>query len=178
MRRPNALGLDFAGPPYPTGSGGWLLLLVGVVCLLAAAFDWQDSRDETSRWQDEAARWQRAAQRAGRGSAAGATTRRPEVEAAAKALARLTIPWGALYRCLEDKADADVSLLAILPNADKGELRVNGEARDFAALRRYLQRLGESDVLADVRLQSNDVRESDAQKPVVFSIVAAWRAGS
>jgi Tfp pilus assembly protein PilN len=90
----------------------------------------------------------------------------------------MAIPWGELYRCLEENADQNVSLLAVLPNPEKGELRLSGEARDFAALRGYLERLGESGVLTDVRLLNHEVKESDAQKPVVFSLVAAWRVKS
>jgi Tfp pilus assembly protein PilN len=108
----------------------------------------------------------------------GAGELQPQVEAAAKAVARLAIPWGELYRCLEENADQDVSLLSVQPNPDKGELRLSGEARNFAALRSYLQRLGESGTLTEVRLLNHEPRESDAQKPVVFSLVAVWRIRS
>jgi hypothetical protein len=169
--------LDFTVRRRIADAGGWLLLAAGAAFVLAAALDWQDVYEDASRWQDKAAQWEK---RAGHGAAAagGSEELRPQIEAAAKALTRLAISWGALYRCLEDNADDSVSLLAVLPSADKGEIRVNGEAKDFAALRAYLQRLGNSGVLTDVRLLTQEVRESDAQKPIVFSVVAAWRIKS
>jgi hypothetical protein len=179
MKRSAPLGLDFAARRGIAGAGGWLLLAAGVSVALAASLDWQDLREDTARWEDKAAQQAHAARRAGQGSAvAGGGELRPEVEAAAKVVSRLAIPWGELYRCLEENVDQNVSLLTVLPNPEKGELRLSGEARDFAALRGYLERLGESGVLTDVRLLNHEVRESDAQKPVVFSLVAAWQVRS
>ena len=179
MKRLAPLGLDFAAGRRIAGTGGWLLLVAGASVALAATLDWQDLREDTARWEDKAVQQARAAQRAGQGApAVGGEELRPQIDAAAKALSRLAIPWGELYRCLEENADQNVSLLAVLPNPEKGELRLSGEARDFAALRGYLERLGESGVLSDVRLLNHEVRESDAQKPVVFSLVAVWQVRS
>ena len=180
MKAPRPLALDLVGRRPLASAGGWLLLVAGCLLALASALDWQEARDDTMRWQDKAERWQQALQRARHD--AGMTGEdlaalRPQVEAAVKAVNRLTIPWSALYRSLESSADDSVSLLAILPNPDKGEVRLNGEAKDFAALRAYVQRLGEGGVLADVRLQNQEVRESVAERPIVFSLVAAWRTG-
>lgn len=178
MKRKMSLALDFAARRRIAGAGGWLLLAAGAAFALAALLDWQDAREVTVRWEDKAAQWGHTARRSGQrgGSSDGAAEAlRPQIEAAAKAVTRLAIPWGALYRCLEDNADETVSLLAVLPNADKGELRLSGEAKDFAALRGYLQRLGDSGVLTEVRILSHEIRESDAQKPVMFTLVAAWR---
>lgn len=180
MKQPPSLALDLIGRRPLASAGGWLLLVAGCLLALASALDWQEARDETVRWQDKAAHWQQALQRARHdGGIAGedVAASRPEAEAAAQAVNRLSIPWSALYRKLESSADDSVSLLAILPNPDKGELRLNGEARDFAALRAYMQRLGEGGVLADVRLQSQEVRENVAERPIVFSLVATWRTG-
>jgi hypothetical protein len=179
MNRASALGFEFVAHRRRNSRSGWLLLLVGAVVAGAAIFRWQAASEETARWTSKAAQWQSAAKRAGHGTgevASGdAATLRPQVEAAAKAIARLATPWGDLYRCLEDSVDETVSLLAILPNVEKGEVRLNGEAKDFAALRSYLQRLSESGTLTEVRLLSQEVKQSDAQRPIVFSIIAVWR---
>jgi Tfp pilus assembly protein PilN len=173
MKRPPRFELDFVGGRRLGGAAGWFLILGGLAVVLAAALDWRDARDETERWEAKAAQRSQLARRAVPGGSGAATP--AELEQAAKAVARLSIPWGAFYRALEDSAHADVSLLAVVPNADKREVQLSGEARDFASLRAYLQRLGESGVLSDVRLLNQETRESDAQKPVVFSLVAAWR---
>lgn len=182
MKRKMSLALDFTARRRIAGAGGWLLLVAGAAFALAVILDWQDAHEETARWEDKAAQWGHTARRSGQSGGGGvdgaAEALRPQIEAAAKAVTRLAIPWGALYSCLEDNADETVSLLAVLPNADKGEIRLSGEARDFAALRGYLQRLGDSGVLTDVRILSHELRESDAQKPVMFTLVAAWRGKS
>jgi hypothetical protein len=179
VNRALPLGFDFVVRRRKNSLGGWLLLLVGAVATGAAILGWQVASDETASWTAKAAQWQGAAKRNDRGNGqAGAGDEamlRPQVEAAAKAITRLATPWGDLYRCLEDSVDETVSLLAILPNAEKGEVRLNGEAKDFAALRSYLKKLGESGTLTDVRLLRQEVKQSDAQRPIVFSIVAAWR---
>lgn len=178
MSRPVALDLDFVGRRSHVGPSGWLLLLLGLALASTVAIDWTEARDEATRWSAKAARWQSMTKRTGRGRlpiAGDAAALRPQVEAAAKAVDRLAVPWGELYRSLEGSVDDSVSLLAILPNADKGEVRITGEAKDFPALRAYLQRLGEAGALSDVRLLGQEVKQNDSQHPITFSVVATWR---
>jgi hypothetical protein len=181
MTRPYALGLDLVARRRRISLAGWLVLAGGLVAVGMATLDWQDARDDAARWSAKSAHWQDMAKRVGGSRKTvgdDAAVLRPQVAAAAKAISRLTTPWGALYRSLEGSADDTVSLLAISPNVDKGEVRLSGEAKDFAALRSYLKRLGDSEALADVRLLGQEVKTGDAQRPIVFSIVAAWRRAS
>lgn len=182
MKRPAAPRLDFVAPRDSGSTGGWLLLAAGVVCATAVGIDAFAAREEFVHWQGKTEHWQRLAQQAARraGGAAGGDVvlLQPQAEAAARAITRLSVPWNALYRSLEDSADDSVSLLSVLPNAEKGEVRLSGEARDFDALGSYLRRLNDSGSFADARLLGHQVRQSDAQKPVVFSIAAQWRRPS
>jgi Tfp pilus assembly protein PilN len=182
MNRVPAIGLDFVARRRSSRLAGWLLLFVGVAVTGAAVLDWQAASEEAARWAAKAEHWQSMAKRAGHSGHEAvdgdAAALRPQVAAAAKAITRLSTPWGALYRSLEGSVDDSVSLLAISPNAEKGEVRLNGEAKDFAVLRGYLQRLSESGTLTDVRLLGQEVKQNDAQRPIVFSIVATWRQAS
>lgn len=180
MNRFPALGFDFVARRR-SGPLGWGLLAAGVVLVGLVAFHWQAVRTEAARGSAQAEHWQKLARRLDGGpQAAGddSAALRPQIVAAAKAIDRLATPWGALYRSLESSVDDSVSLLAIAPNADKGEVRLNGEAKDFAALRAYLKRLGESEALTDVRLLGQEIKQSDAQHPIAFSLVATWRKAS
>lgn len=178
MKQPASLGLNFIGRRWTGGLGGWLLLVIGTTNLLVAFLGWQDVRDETLYWQDKADQWERSVKRAHHTGDATNTNLRPQIEAAAKVLEQLSIPWSGLYSSLENSADDNVTLLVIHPDPEKGEIRLQGEARDFASLRAYLQRLGESDIFTDIRVQSQRVRESDTERPIVFSVVAVWRSES
>jgi len=178
MSRPSALKLDFVARRRSGNLAGWSLLLAGIALTGLALLDGQTASDEAARWTAKTEHWQSLAKHSGRGGEivdGDAAVLRPQVEAAAKAIARLGTPWGELYRSLEASVDDTVSLLAILPNAEKGEVRLNGEAKDFAALRGYLQRLSQSGALTDVRLLGQEVKQSDAEHPIVFAIVAGWR---
>lgn len=181
MKRLPELRLDFVARRRTGSAAGLLLLVAGIAVAAATALDWQDVDAEAGRWAAKAEHWQAMARRAGgsRSDAAtvDATALRPQVEAASRAVARLGTPWGGLYRSLEESLDENVSLLAVMPNADKGEVRLSGEAKDFAALRAYLQRLGQGGTLAEVRLLGQEVKSNDDQRPIVFSIAATWRGG-
>lgn len=181
MNRFPILGLDFVGRRRASGRAGWLMLAAGVVLVGLVALHWQAARNDAARWSAEAERWQQMAKRLDGSQqtvGADAAALRPQVVAAARAIDRLATPWGALYRSLEASVDDSVSLLAIAPNVDKREVRLSGEAKDFAALRAYLKRLGESEALTDVRLLGQEIKQSDAQHPIVFSVIAVWRRAS
>jgi hypothetical protein len=182
MRRQSTLGLDFVAQHRQNSPLGWALLAAGTVLVAGASLAWLYVSNETAGWTEKAEHWQNMAKRAGRdGShAAGgdATALRPQVEAAAKAIDQLAIPWGELYRGLEASLDETVSLLAVLPNTEKGEIRLNGEAKDFAALRGYLKRLSDAGMLTEVRLLRQEVKHNDPQQPIVFSIAANWHGAT
>jgi Tfp pilus assembly protein PilN len=181
MNRLPAFGLDFVNKPRRAGPVGWAVLLLVAVAVGMAALDWQSARDEAVRWEEKDQHWQQLLKRQGGQRAThgdNSAALRPQMVAAAKAIDLLATPWGALYRSLEGSVDDSVSLLAVSPNFDKGEVRLGGEAKDFAALRAYIKRLGESESLAEVRLLGQEVKQKDPEHPIVFSILAAWRKPS
>ncbi len=180
MNRIPPFGLDFVGTRHRVGVVGWVVLLLGGLAVAGAALDWQSARDEAEGWAGKGEHWQQMTHRLAGAPAnrRNGAALRPQMAAAAKAVERLSTPWGTLYRSLEGTVDDTVSLLAIAPDADKGEVHLGGEAKDFGALRAYIKRLGESEALGDVRLLGQEVKQSDAQHPIVFSIVAAWRKPS
>lgn len=181
MNRFPALGLDFVASRRQGDRIGWLLLGTGVITIGIGAIAWLMASGDGAHWAQEAERWNQTARRESSGQVkhrTAPTPPRPQMLAAAKAIDRLATPWGGLYSALEDSLDDTVSLLSIVPSADKGEVRLNGEAKDFPALRAYIRRLSNSEVLSDVRLLRQEVRQNDSQQPIVFSLVATWRQRS
>lgn len=180
MKRFSAPRLDFVARHDSGSASGWLMLAVGVVCASAVAIDGFDARENLAHWQGKTGQWQRLSQQVSRRGSVTASgdVDLPQAEAAAKVIARLSVPWSALYRGLEDSADDSVSLLSVLPNVEKDEVRLSGEARNFEAVGGYLRRLNGNGAFADARLLGHQVRQGDAQKPIAFSIVARWRRPS
>jgi Tfp pilus assembly protein PilN len=88
------------------------------------------------------------------------------------------VRWGRVFAAMEAAASPDVSLLAFDPSPQQRRLRLDGEARDLAALLEYLRRLGTTGVFVQVRLQNHQAVRDDPQHPVRFSVVADWGEGT
>ncbi|MGZ5198619.1 MAG: PilN domain-containing protein [Telluria sp.] len=88
-----------------------------------------------------------------------------------------SVRWERLFQALEVAASPDVSLLAFDPAPQQRRLRLDGEARDLAALLDYLRRLGSGGTFVQVRLQSHQAVRDDPQHPVRFTVLAHWGEG-
>jgi hypothetical protein len=97
-----------------------------------------------------------------------------QVKQANAVLAELGRPWPRLFSQLEVAAGPEIALLAIRPDAAKGQLRVIGEARHLGDVLEYVHRLVESGGFTDVVLEQHEVVEADPQKPVRFALSAHW----
>lgn len=103
------------------------------------------------------------------------------VAAARVTVENLATPWGQLLDDLEaanrDLAPA-VALLEVLPDVERGRIRVIAESRSLDAALGYLERLQKSSSLANPLLESHEVRSDSPERPVRVEIVADWRARS
>jgi hypothetical protein len=84
------------------------------------------------------------------------------------------VRWDHLFQALETAANADVSLLAFEPSPQQRSVRLDGEARDLAALLDYLRRIDSAGPFVRVRLQSHQALRDDPQHPVRFTVIAEW----
>lgn len=98
-----------------------------------------------------------------------------EVKQANEVLRKLTMPWEKLFQAVEEAAGKDVTLLALAPDTEKRMVKISGEAKDFDAVLQYITDLGERKEFVQVYLQSHQVQEKDPEKPVRFSLLAAWQ---
>jgi hypothetical protein len=88
----------------------------------------------------------------------------------------LTLPWDMLFKTVEGTGNVPVALLAVQPDAQKGMVRISGEAKDYAAVLTYLARLDASGTLRNVHLLSHQLKHDDPQRPLLFTIAASWKA--
>jgi Tfp pilus assembly protein PilN len=171
--------LDFARPQATVKLGGHLLgvvVLAAGVALCAGLF----ARYQSLNRELEAA--ERSIERLARitmpgrqlhGNSRAALIE--EVRWANQAAAQLTIPWDDLFSAVESATDKQIALLSLQPSFSKAELRIAGEADDFGALRRYLDRLDASEVLEGVQLVSHEVVNRGAATPIRFELTAKWK---
>jgi len=97
-----------------------------------------------------------------------------EVAAAKETVDRLALPWTRLFAALEGAASDQVALLAIEPDTKSGTVTISGDSKDYLAALTYVLNLSRSDALSKVELVRHEVKQNDPQKPVSFSIQAAW----
>lgn len=171
--------LDFAHPqPVVRLSGrlyGGLVLIAGIALASTLFVRYQDLAEgmDTAEAQIKRLARSSAPGRLDRGSREAIAE---EVRRVNQAALRLTIPWEGLFQSVEAAADKRVALLSLQPNFQKRELRITGEAEDFGAIRRYIERLERGDTLAGVRLVSHEVVARPNSTQLRFELTATWRA--
>ena len=100
-----------------------------------------------------------------------------EVALARDTVERLALPWPKLFAALEAAASDQVALLAIEPDTKSGTVKISGDSKDYLAALGYVLNLSKADALSHVQLVRHEVKQNDPQRPVAFSITAAWNEG-
>ncbi|EHR73464.1 hypothetical protein BurJ1DRAFT_4678 [Burkholderiales bacterium JOSHI_001] len=100
-----------------------------------------------------------------------------EHSAARQVLQELALPWEPLLATVEQAVNADTALLTVEPDATRRGLKLVGEARHYAAVLDFMQRLSAGGTLGAVHLVNHELREDVPDKPTQFTLQATWRAG-
>jgi len=167
-----ALELDFQTRQMPAARIGHGLVFVGglaAVLVLGAQ----------ARVSGEIERYREAEFEAGQAGAASALPRgvaseREAIDGARAVVAHLAGPWERLFQTLEKIREPDVALLALTPDVQKQKIRIQAEAKHFGAMLSYYRALEQSPGLRDVALVEHEIRHTDPQRPVRFTMTAAW----
>jgi hypothetical protein len=97
-----------------------------------------------------------------------------ELALARDTVERLGLPWTKLFAALEAAASDQVALLAIEPDTKTGTVKITGDSKDYLAALGYVLNLSQAEALSNVQLVRHEVKQNDPQRPVAFSISAAW----
>ena len=97
-----------------------------------------------------------------------------EIALARDTVERLGLPWTKLFAALESAANDQVALLAIEPDTKTGTVKISGDSKDYLSALAYVLNLSQADALSHVQLVRHEVKQNDPQRPVAFSISAAW----
>jgi Tfp pilus assembly protein PilN len=116
-----------------------------------------------------------ASQNKGRMSEQGSVELAQEISNANEVLRQLSVPWETLFHAVESSAGGKVTLLALEPDVEKHQVKINGETKNFKSLTNYITQLQGQEVFGSVYLQSHQVQQQDPDKPVRFSLLATWR---
>lgn len=169
------LELDFQ--PRRRSALVWTLLAAGLVLglLVACASLWLGSRSQV---QEQLLR--HSERRLGGGEAAAplspAESRAQQAALAEmkRVSAQLRRPWEQLFAMLEALPREDIALLSLAPDARKGQIRITAEARDLEAMLAFHKQLEASADLSDVSLVSHEVKTKQAERPILFNLLATW----
>lgn len=175
------LRLDFQRPMRRLPARGTVLLLLALAACIASAAYYFVLGQQAGEWSAQADQLARASSRSASrtpGNARAQADLLSEVARAKMAVREINLSWERLFRAVEAVGSADVTLLALEPNPEKGSVRIGGEARSMATLLDYIRRLQERDVFGAIHLQNHQVQQQDAQKPVRFILLADWREKS
>jgi Tfp pilus assembly protein PilN len=80
-----------------------------------------------------------------------------------------------LFKSIEESAVDSVALLSVQPQPQQHLITLNGEAKSYADVLEYMQRLDSSEAFTRTRLLSHKVKREDPRHPVAFAIAANWR---
>lgn len=83
-------------------------------------------------------------------------------------------PGEKLFVTLEAIDQPDVALLALTPDTGKRTMRINAEAKGSDAMLSYLRVLEQTRAFTQVVLVEHEIQDSDPQRPLRFSVAAAW----
>ncbi|MBU1424265.1 MAG: hypothetical protein KKH12_14795 [Gammaproteobacteria bacterium] len=99
-----------------------------------------------------------------------------EIRQANAIIFELNLPWKELFDAFEATQNTDIAILSIEPDAQKGLVRISGEAKALESLPAYLSYLQKVSLFQDVALLNHQIQEQDPQHPVRFMLQATWGA--
>ena len=165
-----ALRIDFCRSPSAPRWVAPLLLAVAVAFAGDVGISFFDSHSKMKKNEAALARLDPRSYKPARNASP------EEVALARETVQRLSMPWEKLFGALESAADEQVALLAIEPDPRAGTVVISGDSKDYLAALTYVLNLSRAEALSHVQLARHEVKSNDPQKPVAFSVSAAWSA--
>ncbi|HMC13339.1 MAG TPA: PilN domain-containing protein [Gallionellaceae bacterium] len=155
---------------------GIMILAAGLAWMLIVVWYYQEENGKISDQETLAASVRNiSAFRVSAASAEGdAEQVSQEIKQANAVILELGLPWKELFEAFESSQKKNVAVLAIEPDAQKGLVRISGEAKSLDSLPDYLAYLQKVPLFQDVVLLNHQIQDQDPQKPARFMLQAAW----
>ena len=157
------------------------ILLIGLLVLAAALFQFRQITEEVNYWSNRVERLEKQQQQ----KAAPRTRSTPrireisqeirkEIIKANAILDQINLPWEALFDSIEHAATEEIALLSLQPNVSARSLRINGEARNMAKLLNFVEALERELIFENVHLLNYKIKQDNPHRPIVFFLTATW----
>lgn len=151
---------------------GVILLLLAAVALSLTVQHYYRLAAEMSDWQASLSKFERRVQVKPKHHDVLDVVQ--EIRHANEILRQLSLPWEKLFRAVESSVNQEVTLLGMEPDIEKHIVHISCEAKNIGAMLNYIRQLEKQHDFGSVYLQSHQIQERDPEKPVRFSLVAAW----
>ena len=173
----DAMKLDY----HADGRNAWLgaiLLVAGLAVMLFTVWSYQEESRNISSQESQLAGIQSASDSRLQALPARKDTEQValEIKQANAVIFELNLPWKELFDAFEATQNTDIAILSIEPDAQKGLVRISGEAKSLDSLPAYLAYLQKVPLFQDVALLNHQIQEQDPQQPVRFMLQATWGA--
>lgn len=165
------LWLDYQRLPPGRRLPGLVLLIVGLGLAGGLLLLSLDVSSELASTEEHLAKLKQAAEH--QRFSAGATGALPEDKAGGLPPGTPASRWESLLAALETANDDAVTLLSLTPG--EREIVITGEAKDLGAALDYARRLQNAPAIAQAYLAKHEVVREHPQRPVRFTLLAAWR---
>lgn len=171
MRR---LELDYQQlPDKPHKTAGWVLLIAGLALLTEMGISYDRLQNEREAMFKEV-RTSKLRLDAPHKQAATRQFSDKDFEEARQIMNRLSTPWEAFFSGLESVKNDNVAILSMEPDMQTGLLRIEGEAKNYAAALTLVAQLRARKPFSDVYLQHHEIKRDDPQHPVNFTLSMRW----
>jgi hypothetical protein len=97
-----------------------------------------------------------------------------ETKQANAAILALSLPWKDLFEAFEATRTSEVAVLAIEPDAQKGIVHINAEAKKLESMLDYVSSLQKIIMFREVLILDHQIQDQDPQKPIRFDLQATW----
>lgn len=165
--------LDYQQPGYrPNRTAGWILLIAGVALLIEMGVSYdrlQNDREAMNR-EIRTSKIHMGTQR----NESDRQFTDKDLAEARQIINRIATPWDAFFTGLESVSRQNVAILAIEPDMQTGQLRIDGEAKDYAAALALVAKLRTTKPFSEVFLLRHEIKRDDPQHPLGITVTMQW----
>lgn len=171
MRR---LELDFQHTPdRPSRAAGWLLLVTGIALLAEMGVSYDKLQNEQEAMNKEIRASRLRLDLSGKAPVSRQFMEK-DFDEARQIMKRLAVPWESLFTGLESVNSTNVAITSIEPDMQTGLVRIDGEAKDFAAALTLVSQLRTTKYFSEVFLSRHEIKRDDPLHPIGFSLSVRW----